>query len=46
MGREIRVSFETDHFHEDVAMFLEVIAGDIRLCKASGTEPDHSWKIE
>jgi hypothetical protein len=46
MGREVRISFEADHSHEDVAMLLEVIAGDIRLGRASGSESDYSWEIE
>jgi hypothetical protein len=46
MGREIRVTFETDHSHEDAAMLLEVIAGDIRLGRASGAESGYSWEIE
>ncbi|MEI7648867.1 MAG: hypothetical protein WCJ47_04055 [Methanomicrobiales archaeon] len=45
MGRKVRVSFEANHSHEDMAIFPEVIAGDIRLGRASGAGSDYSWEI-
>jgi len=46
MGWKIRIAIEGDDSHEDVAMLLEVIAGDIRLGRGSGSESGYSWEIE
>ena len=46
MGREIRFTVEVDPSHEDFAMRLVVIAGDIRLGRTSSTGSHDSGKIE
>jgi len=45
MTKKINITIKKDDPKDDVAMLLEVIAGEIRHGKSSGDEPEVSWKM-
>lgn len=43
MTQEIKITIKNEDRNDDVAMLLEVIAGEIRNGRSSGDEADCSW---
>jgi hypothetical protein len=45
MKPELIITFTCEQSHEDMALLLEVIAGEIRLGCSTGSAPEYSWKF-
>jgi hypothetical protein len=45
MTQEIKITIKNEDRNDDVAMLLEVIAGEIRHGRSCGDEPACSWEM-
>jgi len=45
MNPALNITFTHQHGHEDMALLIEAIAGEIRLGSRSGTAPEYSWSM-
>ena len=45
MNPELNITFTHENGHEDMALLLEAIAGEIRLGGSSGTAPEYTWSM-
>ncbi|MDO9326521.1 MAG: hypothetical protein Q7T80_16345 [Methanoregula sp.] len=45
INRNLNITFTKIHPHDDTALILEVIAGEIRRGRISGNETEFFWTI-